>query len=255
MTNKKICIKCNELKNYDEYYLDKRMSGGHKNTCKDCIRLMFKENRDIWVRSTITTKTCSKCEEIKDISEFWEDSHKKSGFRCKCKDCTKKRRVDNKENIAKIKHKCYMKYQDQNIEYSINYRILNIVDVIQREKKYYKKRRRIDPTYKLKTAIRSNISYAIKRCGYIKKSSTCKILGCTWDEFKVWIEYDFFIQGMTWDSYGMYGWHLDHIIPVSLGADEEEVIALNHYTNFQPLWWYDNFEKGDKIPDEFKNIT
>ena len=33
----------------------------------------------------------------------------------------------------------------------------------------------------------------------------------------------------------MYGWDLDHIIPVSSAKTEEELIKLNLYENFQPL--------------------
>lgn len=50
---------------------------------------------------------------------------------------------------------------------------------------------------------------------------------------------------MTLDNYGE--WHLDHIIPISSAKTEEEVIKLNHYTNFQPLWAEDNWNKGNKI--------
>ena len=37
-----------------------------------------------------------------------------------------------------------------------------------------------------------------------------------------------------------YGWDLDHIIPVSSAKSEDEIIKLNHYTNFQPLDSYIN---------------
>ena len=46
---------------------------------------------------------------------------------------------------------------------------------------------------------------------------------------------------MTWENRGLYngefnfGWDLDHIIPISTAKTEEDVIRLNHYTNFQPL--------------------
>jgi len=47
---------------------------------------------------------------------------------------------------------------------------------------------------------------------------------------------------MNWDNQGLYsknrfniGWDLDHIIPISSAKTEEDVIRLNHYTNFQPL--------------------
>jgi hypothetical protein len=46
---------------------------------------------------------------------------------------------------------------------------------------------------------------------------------------------------MTWDNKGLYngelnyGWDIDHVIPVSSGMTEEEVVKLNHFTNLQPL--------------------
>jgi len=42
-------------------------------------------------------------------------------------------------------------------------------------------------------------------------------------------------------------WHLDHIYPVSLAKSEEEIIKLNHYTNFQPLWAKENIRKGNRL--------
>jgi hypothetical protein len=50
---------------------------------------------------------------------------------------------------------------------------------------------------------------------------------------------------MTWENQGQ--WHLDHIYPISLAKNEQEVIKLNHYTNFQPLWAKDNLTKHNKI--------
>ena len=52
---------------------------------------------------------------------------------------------------------------------------------------------------------------------------------------------------MSWEN--RQEWHLDHIYPVSLAKSEEELIRLNHYTNFQPLWAKDNLQKGNKIID------
>jgi len=55
-----------------------------------------------------------------------------------------------------------------------------------------------------------------------------------------------FKEGMNWDNQGK--WHIDHIIPLSSGNTEEEIIKLCHYTNLQPLWAIDNMKKGSKTP-------
>ena len=74
--------------------------------------------------------------------------------------------------------------------------------------------------------------------------SETRILGCTIDEFKSYIESKF-KKGMTFENYGE--WHLDHIIPLATAKTTEDVIKLCHYTNFQPLWAEDNLKKGAKI--------
>jgi hypothetical protein len=51
---------------------------------------------------------------------------------------------------------------------------------------------------------------------------------------------------MCWDNQGK--WHIDHIIPLSSGKTEDDIIKLCHYTNLQPLWAIDNMKKGSKTP-------
>jgi hypothetical protein len=53
---------------------------------------------------------------------------------------------------------------------------------------------------------------------------------------------------MSLDNHGK--WHLDHIIPLATATTEEDVIRLNHYTNFQPLWADDNLKKSNKIIEQ-----
>ena len=50
---------------------------------------------------------------------------------------------------------------------------------------------------------------------------------------------------MTWDNYGT--WHIDHMIPLISAKNIDELEALFHYKNLQPLWAVDNLKKGAKI--------
>lgn len=71
-------------------------------------------------------------------------------------------------------------------------------------------------------------------------------MGCSSEFLKEYLEKQF-TEKMSWENHGFYGWHIDHIVPLSSAKTEEEVYKLCHYTNLQPLWAEDNLKKGDKI--------
>ena len=101
-----------------------------------------------------------------------------------------------------------------------------------------------DPVVKLTRAIRTFVCQAIGRGGYKKRSRTQEILGCDFGFFKSHIEKQF-CPGMNWENRS--DWHIDHIQPLAGAETEEEVIALNHYTNLRPLWAAENLSKGAQI--------
>jgi hypothetical protein len=241
-------------------------------------------------------KTCKKCKEEKELSEFYKDKRAKDDLFLYCKSCQKEYRKEyrknNKEKIKekkkeyyennkeyfkelyknnieyfKEKHKEYKeknkeKIKEKRKEYFKEYRKNNKEKIKEKNKKYYennkeyhneynkeyqKNKKQTNPLFKLRGNIRGLIRQSIKRKGYTKRSQTYNILGCTYEEFKKHLENQF-TKGMSWENQGE--WHLDHIYPVSLAKDEEELYKLNHYTNFQPLWAEDNFKKGNKIIEQ-----
>ena len=116
--------------------------------------------------------------------------------------------------------------------------------------KYKRSKRKSDPLFRFRENTRCLIRNSLINKNYTKKSKTFNILGCT---YKCFINHivDQFTEGMTLDNYGE--WHLDHILPVAAATTKEEVIALNHYTNFQPMWASDNISKHTKhCPKELK---
>ena len=98
--------------------------------------------------------------------------------------------------------------------------------------------------YKLAYRLRGRMRDAVK--GNYKSGSAVDDLGCTIEEFKVYIENQF-QEGMTWDNWTTDGWHIDHKKQLSNFdlTDREQFKEAAHYTNLQPLWWWENLEKRE----------
>lgn len=196
------------------------------------------------------TKICSKCKEEKELIEFGKDLTRKGGYSYLCKLCLIKKsntyRKNNKEKVDLAYMEYKRKYPERRIESSKKYKE-NHKDKISEYRKYYSnKRRKESEIIRMSENIRRRINSILKRKGFYKKNKTFSIVGCTPIQLKEHLE-SMFSDGMTWENYGFYGWHIDHIIPLSSAKNEEELKKLCHYTNLQPLWCKDNLSKGSKI--------
>jgi len=91
--------------------------------------------------------------------------------------------------------------------------------------------------------VRSKLAYAINAIK-TQKTGFNKTIGCTLEEFKIYIENQF-ESGMSWDNHGHKTWHIDHIRPlITFDMDsKEDVKSCNHYTNLRPLWAKDNLKR------------
>jgi hypothetical protein len=148
------------------------------------------------------------------------------------------------------------KYNDKNKEkrksYGREYARLNREKINKRVKNKFKN----NSTLRILNALRCRIKCALKNKIHIKSQKTLKLLGCSLDTVRQHIESQF-KEGMSWDNYGHKGWHLDHIKPCASFdlTDPKQQKQCFHYTNLQPLWWWENLEKSDKILpiDFYKN--
>jgi hypothetical protein len=240
----KVCIKCNIEKNLNDFGKRPDSKDGHRNDCKSCRkefnRIYKIQNKDDILRNQKKWKSENK----EYDKEYYEKNKeililKKKEYNKKNKEIlilkNKIYREKNKELIAKRKKD----YYDNNREKENS-----------RKDKWHKKKILEDPNYKMRTNIRSLIYISVKNAGYRKSQLRFKktelILGCKIEFFIKYIE-EKFLEGMSWENHGK--WHLDHIKSISLAENEEDVYILNNYTNFQPLWAFDNLSKGNKYEE------
>lgn len=203
------------------------------------------------------TKVCKKCLINKPLSCFYKQKRNKDGHWNSCSECDKKK---YRENTNEIKHKV-SEYRKNNkekiIESKKNHYYKNRENILKQKKEYGKKNketRRImmynkyhnDDKFKILNNIRTRIRIFFKTKNISKNNTIHNIVGCSPEFLKKYLE-TLFMEEMSWDNYGFYGWHIDHIIPLSSANSEEEIYKLCHYTNLQPLWAEDNYKKGKKI--------
>lgn len=202
-------------------------------------------------------KICLKCRLSKNICDFNNDKNRNDGLQPICKVCNKEYKS---EYYSKNKNKILDKskiYYEQNKEHVIE-RVKSWGEDNQDKIKEYKKsyvknnrdainkrmseRKKNEPILKLKMLYRSKINKILGS----KREKTFDLIGCSPSQLKEYLEKQFWV-GMTWKNHGLFGWHIDHIIPISSAKNDEELKKLCHYTNLQPLWALDNIRKRDNI--------
>jgi hypothetical protein len=191
-------------------------------------------------------KICNKCFIERDLNDFDKRKDSKDGCRNECKFCRRKIKKDyidrNKEKILALGKK-WRENNPEKVKKRYNeYHKLNR----DKEKNYKKQKYHNDSFYRMKECVRARMSRFFDVRNITKNNKTFDIIGCTPEELKVHLENQF-KDGMSWENYGYYGWHIDHTIPLSFGKNEQEVINLCHYTNLKPMWWTENFKKGKKL--------
>jgi len=196
-------------------------------------------------------KCCSKCGLEKPLTDFYLDRRNKNNIKpkSKCILCEKEDakiyREINKDKISKRIQEWSLNNKDKKRLNSYKWRDNNPDKVKEIKNLYTKNRRKTDVLFRLTINLRTMINNSFRKRNLIKNSKTNEILGCSFEEFKIYLESKF-ESWMTWDNHGLYngttsyGWDIDHDTPTSSANTEAEVIKLNHYTNLKPLCSYIN---------------
>jgi len=262
----KTCNKCLTEKNVSCFYKNKNNEDGYNNICKECK----KETHQKYYKKNI-----GKIKEYREIKkgetkEYLKNYYKKNiekikEYREKTKEVNKIKRkkyyLNNREKIIEYSNKYNSQNKEKKQEYNKQYREKNLDDEVNRWKEYYnnnretlikknceyiKEKRKTSKLELLKHNVRGRLYHYLKIRNITKKNRTFDILGCSPIFLKEYLG-EQFKDGMSWDNYGYYGWHIDHIVPLSSAKTDEELYNLCHYTNLQPLWAKDNLKKGNKI--------
>jgi|SaaInlStandDraft_4_1057021.scaffolds.fasta_scaffold03261_6 hypothetical protein len=171
------------------------------------------------IRKDTIGKICCTCKEWKSLNNFNKSKSHWDKLRNDCKTCLAVYRKKNRKMISKM------------------------------ISAYEKKRKLIDPNFKLRKTLRSRIGSALHKIKAKKHMDTMSLTGCTITELKKYLE-EKFDGKMTWDNHGE--WHIDHIIPCAswdLTNPIHQYVCFN-YRNLQPMWQKANLEKSNKYDEK-----
>lgn len=202
---------------------------------------------------------CASCKQSRQIEFFAKRKDAKNGRRNQCKQCCaialNKWKQSNREGLRAY-HKAYsLKNREKIRRYAKESYRKNAIKIRQkhncyraRNKKYFaeyqKNRVKKDPSFKLRKNISRRVSFAL--LGSCKSSKVLDLVGCSAEFLRLWLESKW-KPGMSWENYGLRGWHIDHIRPCSsfdLEKPEQQRLCF-HFLNLQPLWAHENLFKSD----------
>lgn len=269
----KICTKCKVEKNDDSYY-KRKGTKSLSSWCKSCYTSYYKENNQYYINYRLKNKEKIKqsnkkyaLANVEKIKEYRGEKYKnnKEYFSKKNKQYLEKNKqivktqkkeynTRNKENIKEYQSIYRLNNKDKAAAYKKEYYLANKDMILAKQKDErknieFKRKRQENHKRKIETDIQYRLRDRIRTrlCGAVnnKSGSAIRDLGCSVAELKVWLENQFQI-GMSWDTWGVRGWHIDHKIPLAHFdlTDRNQFLLACHYTNLQPLWHKDNCSKA-----------
>jgi hypothetical protein len=206
----------------------------------------------------VKQKTCNKCNEVKNIINFY----KKRAICSECNNYTRRQKYKNDEEHRKklinkaseFKHKKVIeKQKNKEEEYDkigLNNKKCKYCSEIKHIDRFRHNRlkcrdcERDDPIEKFKRYIRTRIYNCLRNKN--KSKHSVEYLDCSSDEYFKWIlNYD---NTCLLENHGKE-WHIDHVIPISkfnLNIENEQLLAFN-WRNTMPLSCKENLSKNNKI--------
>lgn len=257
----KTCNKCNINKIITDFHF-RHESKKYRNECKKCFNIGNKNRQDKYKNENKNInlkdkKKCIECKKNKNLSNFVKSNSTKSGVIGLCKQCHCSRMAIERDRIRKLNatndpasskkcSKCKLIFSKSNFRLcSVSYDGLYHLCKMCSRKEDKIRWENVSVERRISIILRSRLRMALKN--NYKTGSAVQDLGCSINELMKYLESKF-QDGMTWENYGQFGWHIDHIMPLSKFdlTKQSQIKKACHYTNLQPLWWKDNLVKGDR---------
>jgi len=178
-------------------------------------------------------KKCCHCKQEKPLSDFNKNRSKYDGYAHNCKVCARQLVIFSRK---KLERRESQKLKRQTIEYK------------EKRNQYMRFIGKNNPLIRLNRSIRKGIGKSLRKSKNGRHWES--LVGYTIDELKQHLESKF-QPGMSWENYGKYSWHIDHIRPKSSfsfnSTEDLEFKQCWSLSNLQPLWATDNLKKYNKL--------
>lgn len=234
---KKFCNKCNIWKLFSEFAIDNSRSAGLKGQCKLCCQKSVKnwsDNNKDHRKEYSDNYIIENKDKLKEYQQIWY------------------------ENTKDIRQKNAVEYYHNNKEERLQYQKdrMSIEENRQKRREWQVNYNKENISQKFRMIFSSRIGQILKQNGSSKMGgSISNYLPYTMQELIDHLESKF-QPGMTLENHGFYGWHIDHIKPISkfniISMDCDDFQECWSLSNLQPLWWQDNLSKSDYYENEFE---
>lgn len=246
----KRCPDCGEVKPINEFYNKKIAKDKHHSQCKRCMKFFKKlwaaNNRErirVYDRSRYKINPREKL----DKNKLWRKANPEK-FRRQCLDQRKKH-----SHRIKEWYKGYYAENREKIKQNVALWAKNNPEKRKAQARKVMAKKLSTINGHLTSTIKGSIYKALKENKKRRRWET--LVGYTIEQLKQHLEKQF-KEGMTWNNYGKYGWHIDHIIPISAfnfeKPEDDDFKRCWALKNLQPLWAKENLIKQNKIDRHFQ---
>lgn len=227
--------------------------------CREC---RSKERRRLRYKNIERERTKGR-KRYADDPEIWKLRAKKwaKSNPGKARDSNEKWRKNNHEKLKAYRgcerylqghHERCKRYRENHPEIYLAW-AENNKDKIRKIKRRYNEKQRNTVNGKINNSISALIRYSLRSN---KNGKAWEIVvGYSLQMLKKHLEMQFKL-GMTWENYGLKGWHIDHKIPISVfnfkTVDDIDFKKCWALENLQPMWAGENISKSNRLDKPFQ---